>query len=223
MKKVLIGALLAGVATSAFAADLPTSKPAPPMAYAPPPIFTWTGFYVGINGFYGAGDVHGPNSGVFGSPSGGMGGVTAGYNYQFGQLVTGIESDFDFGDVSDNKSLAGGDFSKYHVSDFATVRGRVGVALDRALLYVTGGYAGGEIRGTVVDAGIPAAFSNSSWQSGYAVGAGIEYAFTNNVSAKAEYLYSQLGEKTYGAADPTLLNRSGLDISMVRAGINYRF
>jgi outer membrane immunogenic protein len=223
MKKVLIGALLASVATSAFAADLPTRKTAPEMPYTPPPIFTWTGFYLGANAVYGWGDVRGPNNGVFGSPSGGMGGVTAGYNYQIGQFVTGLEGDFDWGDISQNKTLAGGDFSKYHVSDFATVRGRVGVAMDRALLYVTGGYAGGEVRGTLVDAGIPAAFAHSSWQSGYAVGAGIEYAFTNNISAKAEYLFSSLGDKTYAAADPVLATRAGLDISMVRAGVNYRF
>jgi outer membrane immunogenic protein len=223
MKKVLIGALLAGVATSALAADLPTRK-APPVPYTPPPpIFSWTGFYVGANGVYGWGDVHGPNNGVFGSPSGGMGGVTAGYNYQIGQFVTGLEGDFDWGDISENKTLAGGDFSKYHVQDFATFRGRVGVAMDRALLYVTGGYAGGEIHTTLVDAAIPAAFSQSNWQSGYAVGAGIEYAFTNNISGKAEYLFSSLGEKTYAAADPVLATRSGLDISMIRAGINYKF
>jgi outer membrane immunogenic protein len=223
MKKVLIGALLAGVATSAFAADLPTSKPAPPVPYAPPPIFTWTGFYVGANAVYGWGDLNGPNNGVFGSPSGGMGGLTAGYNYQIGQFVTGLEGDFDWGDISENKTLAGGDFSKYHVSDFATIRARAGVAMDRALIYVTGGYAGGEVRGTLVDAALPGVFTNSTWQSGYAVGAGIEYAFTNNISAKAEYLFSSLGQKTYAAADPTLATRSGLDISMIRAGINYRF
>jgi outer membrane immunogenic protein len=222
MKKVLIGALLAGVATSAFAADLPTSKPAP--VYAPPPVFfTWTGFYIGANGLYGWGDVHGANSGVFGSPTGGMGGVTTGYNYQIGQFVTGIEGDFDWGDISQNKNLGGGDSSKYHVQDFATVRARFGVAMDRALLYVTGGYAGGEIHGTLIDAALPAAFTNNSWQNGYAVGAGIEYAFTNNISAKAEYLFSQLGSKSYAAGDPTLATRTGLDISMIRAGVNYRF
>ena len=88
---------------------------------------------------------------------------------------------------------------------------------------MTGGYAGGEVRGSLFDATLPASFSNSGWQSGYAIGAGIEYAFTNNISVKAEYLFSQLGEKTYFAADPTFANRSGLDVSMVRAGINYRF
>jgi outer membrane immunogenic protein len=224
MKKILIGALLAGVATSALAADLPTSKPAPAPMYAPPPIFTWTGFYLGANGFYGFGDTRGPGSSAFGSPTGGMGGVTAGYNYQIGQFVTGLEGDFDFGDVSKNQSVdAAGSFSKYHVSDFATVRGRVGFALDRALIYVTGGYAGGEVRGSLYDATVPAYFSNSTWQSGYVVGAGLEYAFTNNISAKAEYLYSQLGEKAYFAPDALYSNRSGLDISMVRVGINYRF
>ena len=105
MKRMFIGALLAGVATSALAADLPTSKPAPPVAYAPPPIFIWTGFYLGANGLYGWGDTHGPGAAVFGNPSGGMGGVTAGYNYQIGQFVTGLEGDVDFGDISNNQTV----------------------------------------------------------------------------------------------------------------------
>jgi outer membrane immunogenic protein len=68
MKKILTAALLASVATSAFAADLPSRKgpPPAPVYYAPP--FSWTGFYVGINGGYGFGDVNGNNFAAGGGP-----------------------------------------------------------------------------------------------------------------------------------------------------------
>ena len=220
MKKILIGALLAGVASSAFAADLPTRKEAP-APYVPPPIFTWTGFYVGVNGGYDWGSIRNGN-GVFGNPSGGMGGVTAGYNYQMNQFVVGLEGDFDWGDVSNRRTLdAFGSFSKVNLEDFATVRARAGVAMDRALLYVTGGYAGGELNSRLLDATTASFASNNSWQSGYAVGAGIEYAFTPNISGKAEYLFSQLDGARL--TTPAYAAKSSLDLSLLRAGVNYRF
>jgi outer membrane immunogenic protein len=221
MKKVLIGALLAGVATSAFAADLPTRK-APPVPYTPPPpIFTWTGFYIGANGGGGWGSLR-HDDGVFGNPSGGLGGVTAGYNYQMNQFVIGLEGDFDWGDISSRRGIdAAGSFGKLNLNEFATARARAGIAMDRALLYVTGGYAGGELDSRLLDATTGSFTSDNSWRNGYAVGAGIEYAFTQNISAKAEYLFSQLGGTTI--ATPTYAGRTGLDISLVRAGINYRF
>jgi outer membrane immunogenic protein len=175
----------------------------------------------GANGAYGWGDLRN-GAGYFGDPSGAMGGVTAGYNYQIGQFVTGLEGDFDFGDVSKKETFnADGSFGKLDMQEFATVRARFGVALDRALLYVTGGYADGEIHGALFDALAPAYASGNTWQSGYAIGAGLEYAFTNNVSVKAEYLFSQLGEKTLSTPDYTA--KPGQDISMIRAGVNYRF
>jgi len=220
MKRILMGALLAGVATSAFAADLPTAKPAPAPFYAPP-IFTWTGFYVGVNGSYDWANVRSGN-GVFGNPDGGMGGVTAGYNYQIGQFVAGLEGDIDFGDVSNKQTIDPfGSFGKIDLNSFGTARARLGFAMDRALIYVTGGYAGGQVHSAVFDAITPAYASNNTWQNGYAVGGGVEYAITNNISAKAEYLFSQLDGKTI--ATPSYAAKDGLDISLVRLGLNYRF
>ncbi len=86
MTRHLIGALLAGVATSAVAADLPTYKGAPaPAVYVPPP-FSWTGVYFGVNGGYGWAST---NSSSFGNPSGGFVGGAVGVNYQMGQFVFG--------------------------------------------------------------------------------------------------------------------------------------
>lgn len=223
MKKILIGALLAGVATSAFAADLPTRKGPPPAPYAPPPIFTWTGFYLGLNGGGGWGSFHGSGQvGNFPNPSGGLGGVTAGYNYQIGQFVTGIEADWDWGDISARKTLDPlGSFTKDRLSDLVTVRGRLGMAFDRALIYVTGGYAGGEVSTGLFNAAGPLYFTQHDFQSGFAVGGGLEYAFTQNISAKAEYMFASLGNRSY--YNPQFVSKMGLDVSLIRGGINYRF
>jgi outer membrane immunogenic protein len=208
MKKFLLAGLLAGVATSAFAADLPTHKtpPTPVPAYVAP-AFTWTGFYVGVNGGYGFGS----SGGDFGNPSGGLVGGTAGYNYQIGQFVLGVEGDWDWADITKSGVNAVGAYST-KTDDIATVRARAGFAVDRALFYVTGGYAGADTQLTINGFG-----SQSEWRSGGVIGGGLEYAFTNNISAKAEYLFAPLQSQSFDGA------KSDVDLSMVRAGLNYKF
>ena len=210
MNKVLLAALLAGIASSAFAADLPSRKapPAPAPYYAP--AFSWTGFYVGVNGGWGGST----GGGDFGDPSGGLVGGTVGYNYQVGQFVGGLESDLDWADLHNSGGNLLGAYRNSVDANF-TARVRAGVALDRALLFVTAGYAGAEDR--VSAPGL----SSTDWRSGGAIGGGLEYAFTNNVSAKVEYLFEPFASKTY-----TVLGNSGksnLDLSLVRAGLNYKF
>jgi outer membrane immunogenic protein len=230
MKKILTAALLASVATSAFAvsalaADLPTRKAAPapaPAYYAPP--FTWTGFYVGINGGGGFGDFSGFGKTVFGSPTGGLVGGTAGYNYQIGQFVIGAEGDLDWADIQKTKSFADGSSSKAQVNSLGHVLVRGGITYDRALFYLAGGYAGGDVKGTFHDttlAGSPT-FSKDTWQNGWALGAGLEYAVTDNITVKGQYLFSQLSEKTYFAGTPDAA-KSHLDINTFTAGVNYKF
>jgi outer membrane immunogenic protein len=208
MKKILLAALFAGVATSAFAADLPTRKapPAPVPAYAPP-VFTWTGFYIGVNGGYGVG-----NSGKdFGTPSGGFIGGTAGYNYQIGQFVLGVETDLDWADLNKSGTNFVGPY-KSQVNDLFTARARAGYAVDRALFYVTGGYAGADDKLSLGGFG-----SQTTWRSGGAIGGGVEYAFTNNITAKAEYIYAPFSDKSFDGA------KSQLDVSLFRTGLNYKF
>jgi outer membrane immunogenic protein len=110
LKGVAIAALTAATSIAAAAADIPTRKEAPPPVFVPPP-FTWTGFYIGLN----AGGVIGSGSrttslfvpaaaswiatyypsGLGSSPSGFIGGGQAGYNWQTGAFVLGVETDFD--------------------------------------------------------------------------------------------------------------------------------
>jgi outer membrane immunogenic protein len=223
MKKILTAALLASVATSAFASDLPSRKAPPVMAPAYAPLaYSWTGFYVGVNGGYGIGDFSGFGSTEFGRPSGGLIGATAGYNYQIGQFVTGIEANLDWADITKSQTFGDGSTSKATLNSLGNVLARFGFAYDRALFYVAGGYAGGNLTGSFNDTVTGLNYSNSGWRSGYAMGGGIEYALTNNISIKAQYIYSQLGNKTYFAGTPDAV-KTGLAVNTLTTGINYKF
>jgi outer membrane immunogenic protein len=232
---------------SAYAADLPSRQPAP--AYVPPaPVFTWTGFYIGVNAggafrvrndfdnnvfFPGVAPLFVGNNNN-GNNARFIGGGQAGVNYQFNQFVVGIEGDgqalvgnnnnnnnnfFNFGNNGNNTQFLG------------TVRGRVGVAFDRILVYGTGGVAFGSgptinnFNPFLVSAG--PFFNNvdngNNWRVGYALGGGIEWAFFNNWSVKAEYLYTDLRRSNnnnfFFANNNAFRERNNI----VRAGLNYRF
>lgn len=217
MTRLLIGALLAGVATSAVAADLPTYNAAPaPAVYVPPP-FSWTGVYFGVNGGYGWAST---NSNSFGNPSGGFVGGTVGANYQMGQFVFGAEGDWDWANLANTQTnlLVS---NHMDIDQILTARARAGVAFDRALIFVTGGYAGVETNASfAVFNGFGG--SQNSWVSGGAIGGGVEYAFTNNVTAKVEYLYLPLSSTTYFGST-VWSERAPVDVSLLRAGLNYKF
>jgi outer membrane immunogenic protein len=225
MYKVLTAAAaLAFVASSALAADLPTMKAPPAPAFIPPPLFTWTGFYVGLNGGGAWGSMRGASNGLLADPNGGMIGGTVGYNYQISQFVVGYEGDVDLvgGNwLSGKHTNAAGAISTVRVDDgLVTERLRVGYSFDRALVFLTGGYAGADVDAAVVDP-IRGALASENWSNGYVLGGGLEYAFTNNISAKAEYLFAGFGSHHYfSGADAT---NGSLDLSMFRVGVNYRF
>ena len=254
MKKLaLCIAATAALSSSAFAADLPVK--APPMAVAP--LFSWTGFYIGVNG----GGAWSPDrtifldetfnsapffSGVFGTrrAEGGFGGVQVGYNWQQGPWVFGFEGD------AQGSSIRGSSFATVtpyvdtlnsitlgtteRLDYFATIRGRVGYAWDRVLLYVTGGGAVGQTRTTLAMTdtfGFAAANTNTTLRGGFTVGAGGEYAFSPNWSAKIEYQYIDLGRGSFhaqeftGAAPSTffIFNSNRFDYHTVRFGLNYKW
>ncbi|GJE61801.1 outer membrane protein [Methylobacterium trifolii] len=238
----LLGLAAGLVATlGVHAADLPRSA-APPL---PPtlPVFTWTGFYVGANAGYGfgsgSGSVTDPTYGtVTGGGRGGgfAGGGQVGYNYQFtpgSGFVVGLEADIQAAAFAKADAAYLGTTPYYSVRPsldyFGTVRGRVGYALDRVLIYGTGGFAyGGGARASNASA-YPYTLPDSG-RTGYAVSGGIEYAFTAKLSAKIEALYLNLGRPTGGAtyydsAVPAYygLGRSDSGFGVVLAGLNYRF
>ena len=238
MKKFLIAA--AGLV--AFAAPAQTADMAPaPYTKAPAPVaaavWSWTGFYIGANvGGDWSRDVVSPtvaDGGTFPrsntlSPSGVFGGGTAGYNFQTGKFVFGVEGDLGYMSVRASAADLLGGTEVDHIGGsglYGDITGRVGVAFDRALFYAKGGYA--FFNGTVLTTtGIPGFTVGSANNfSGWTAGGGIEYKITPAWSVKAEYLHFDFGSKT-----ATLTSGAGvfgytnaLTVDTVKVGINYLF
>jgi outer membrane immunogenic protein len=214
---LLVSALLAASATAA--ADLPRRSAAPAYEPPPPPVFTWTGFYVGVQGGYGFGSFTDGGS-IVGAASGGLVGGTVGYNYQVApHFVLGGEVDFSFAGISGTGGYPG--FGAYGaVDNLLTARLRGGYAWERALFYVTGGFAGASNAFQIASWRFGG--SQSIFQAGWALGAGVEYAITPNISAKGEYLYTSTGPSSYFDT-PFYALQSGANMSAVRAGVNYHF
>jgi outer membrane immunogenic protein len=124
-------------------------------------------------------------------------------------FVWGIEGDAAWADISE--TFLGLVSVKFDT--LASVRGRFGIAYVSALFYGTGGGGWGHFKVSV------GPFSDSTWLSGWTAGAGIEYAFMPNWSAKVEYLHYGFGSETFFGA----LSSGNLDVNTIKAGINYRF
>ena len=216
MKKYLLASVAAlglVAAGAASAADLPSRKGPVAAPVYMPPAFSWTGFYVGANAGYGWGNVNANGWANVGDLDGFVGGGQVGYNYQMGQFVVGLEADLQAADLSSGNNLG---LINVKTDYFGTVRARVGVAFDRFMPYITGGWAYGNVKTSIPGIGFS---SDRSHTGGYAVGGGLEYAFTNNIIAGVEYLYVDLGEKNILGAG----TKVGTDFSVVRARLSYKF
>jgi outer membrane immunogenic protein len=278
MIRKLLSMAFAALTTASMAADLPNTK-GPAYFAAPVPIFTWTGFYVGLNagGAWSngrsvtpAGNFLRPDftdatllpfiSNPFGNKNNGnfTGGAQAGYNWHSGALVFGVEADINFMSNNNNKGFVRGGVPvtvfglgnpPYTVTwtgnnnnnVFGTARARLGYAVDRALFFVTGGVAfrGNDHSSSVgfTDViGIKSATfadggNNKNNNIGWALGGGIEYAFTNNWSVKAEYIHAGFSNKNRVLVDPVTPGGAGYSFSskengnlnIARVGINYKF
>ena len=203
MKKTIMAMAIATTASgSAAAADLPRG-PAP---YYPPPAsaYNWTGPYAGLNLGYQWTKVTNNVT----EPSGIAGGGQIGYNWQLGQFVYGLETDI-------QASAADDTFAPYKFSNpwFGTLRARIGYAINNVMLYGTGGLAYGELKGEFFG------LEEDKTLVGWTAGAGIEYGFTQNWSAKLEYLYMDLASRTYSITGVD----NGLHSSFLRLGVNYHF
>lgn len=230
----LVALVVAGACAPASAADLGGSVYTPEPVDTSPPVrlFTWRGFYVGLNGGYawGSGDPtiisDGLNAGTISAidPSGFLGGGQVGYNAQFGNFVLGAEADIQGGWVDDTAAGVVGGFGPVSTSSelnwLSTVRARAGFAADRMLIYATGGVAWADMDFAANVGGTP--FSGGETLTGYAVGGGVEWALDNNWTARAEYLYVDLGDATIRDG---LGNSANFDNAFhtMRVGINYKF
>jgi outer membrane immunogenic protein len=206
MKKFLLtGAALAvlAAATPAFAADMARR----PIYKAPPaaPLFNWTGFYVGGHVGYGWGDAGGLDT------DGWFGGGQIGVNYQFApNWVWGVEADLSGSGIDGGNAAT----SRFKTDMFGTVRARLGYTVDRVMFYGTGGLAWADSKATLVGV------SDSQTNVGWAAGAGIEYAFAPNWTAKIEYMHAD-----YGSDDYHILPTTSIDYKTdtVKVGVNYLF
>ncbi len=216
MKKYLLASVAAlglVAAGAASAADLPSRKGPVAAPVYMPPAFSWTGFYVGANAGYGWGNVNANGFANVGDLDGFVGGGQIGYNYQMGQFVVGLEADLQGADLSSGNNLG---LLNVKTDYFGTVRARAGVAFDRFMPYITGGWAYGNVKTSIPAIGFS---SDRSHTGGFAVGGGLEYAVTNNIIAGVEYLYVDLGEKNIAGAG----TKVGTDFSVVRARLSYNF
>ena len=178
------------------------SAPAP----SSPRIFNWAGAYVGVNVGYEWGSVTNATP----EPSGIAGGVQGGYNWQNDQFVYGVEGDIGISAADDT-------FAPYKFANpwFGTMRGRLGYAFSNILPYVTGGLAFGDLVATATATNI----DETKTEVGWTVGLGAEFGFNANWSAKVEYLYMDLGSRTFSITGVD----NGLSASLLRLGVNYHF
>ncbi|ABD88645.1 outer membrane beta-barrel protein [Rhodopseudomonas palustris] len=226
MRKLLLGtAALMVLAAPAFAADLPAPTYTKAPAYtAPEVVYNWTGFYIGghVGGaFAGDNNISG-NDGQF------LGGVQIGADYQFTRnWVVGLEAQYSWLPSNDNGGLAfpGGSLVTQDNRGLGSVTGRLGYTWGPALLYAKGGYAFRDSSLDLSNTGVGVPFTTSgNHRDGYTVGAGLEYMFAPNWSAKVEYQYYDFGNTTFTGGPPDVLGASVRnDEHTVKAGLNYRF
>ena len=243
--KLLLTSVAMGIlSVSALAADLPSTKS--PAQYAAP-VFTWAGFYAGVNGGYAYRKMTTTDQDYYDyggsrdlTKSGFTAGGQLGYNFQMGAFVYGLEADASYLGGS-AKDIGKYDSFSSKAGFLGTVRARAGLAMDRALLYVTGGLAYGSTKNgygyysgpypspyKYYD-GFTGTATSSGMSVGYALGAGLEYAFSDHWTARVEGLYANLGSKTvscnpkYCGTGTAYRFKFENSSNLLRVGINYKF
>lgn len=198
--------LAAGWMGSAPAADFSYGSRPLTTVNQPPDGYSWAGPYLGANLGYAWGSIDNNST----SPSGFVGGVQAGYNWQplGSPVVFGIEGDLQASGADDT-------FAPWKFSNpwFGTVRGRVGYAVSNVLFYGTGGLAFGELTGETFG------LSESHTDAGWTAGVGAEFGFAPHWRAKVEYLYVDLSDSRFSITGMS----NGYQFGLLRAGVNYHF
>jgi outer membrane immunogenic protein len=238
----LLASMVAGVGV-AGAADLAVKAP----VYKAPPVILsdWSGFYIGLNGGYGWGDTKfDPPFDVFGDahPKGGLFGGHAGYNWQYGKVVAGLEVDFDgadikatdtlaSGEICGNRRINGGDCTPVSLDrtmkfdELATARARLGYAVIPDLLaYGTAGIAWGHstLTGTLNIGSTSFSADANANNFGWVGGGGVEYYLGHGFIVRAEYLHYDFAKAAYSF--PILVSPNAAStIDAVRGGLSYKF
>ena len=238
MRRIFTAALsLIALGSAAAAADLPPAPQLPPLEAQP----TWTGFYAGLNvgGAFGSSrnafTIAGFGLPTFSTPlQGVVGGGEAGYNWQTGPWVLGLEANFEGTGLRGSRtapclpSLCGAFGASYAQSLpwLGTLRPRVGYALGNWLLYATGGGALGQVdtNATAAVGSFVATDNRSQTRGGWTLGGGVEVELMAGWSAKIEYLYVDLGSRTTTyLSNPPISDVSRFTANVITAGMNYHF
>jgi outer membrane immunogenic protein len=258
MKRLLLATTaLIAMAAPSLAADLPARTYSKAPAIVPTPIIDWSGFYIGGNVGAGWGKTRFDAAPVTGdhyllpgqavstnNNADIVGGVQVGYNWQFQQVVLGLEGTYSGSGIKNSTGIftdpvfLGQNVSfDSKITSYATVVGRLGwTPTNSWLLYGKGGWATGRISTNVQDFfPLPATLqhfsSDAKWHNGWTVGAGVEYKLTNNWILGVEYDYLQLNNKTHGSpvfgvapGAPLFYSENvKADVSTVTARLSYLF
>lgn len=237
MKRILLAATaVVAVSSAAVAADAVVVEPG---AAA----YNWSGVYVGAQAGYAWGTSpfrNGSDTYLEGTdydPRGFVGGVYAGYNSQLANnVVLGIDADLNAANIkrdgtaytwSDSSSGLSGVYD--NVSPHAkmtwngAVRARVGYAYDRVLPYIAGGVSFGEYKFDLIHNSRGTIFSETPTMTGWNIGAGVDYAATDNLILRAEYRYTDYGSKTFHELWGEDEGKIRLKTSDIRLGVAYKF
>jgi outer membrane immunogenic protein len=236
---------LVGLGQIASAADLPVKAP----VYKAPVVvpYNWSGFYVGLNGGYGWGSddradvsgggfwtLSGNGQGQNITPVGGIFGGHIGYNWQVNaNWVFGVELSGDWASLKKTDAsiyFPTTDSWQSEVNSLMTATGRIGYAVGNWLPYIKGGYAGANLKSSMFD-NVGHVLSEEQWRNGWTVGAGLEYAVSQNWTVGAEYDYLDLGSRTWAGFTNFIvmpggiseLIRDKLTINAVLGRISYKF
>jgi outer membrane immunogenic protein len=227
-------------------APYPGGVPSPALVYKSPPnryAYDWTGIYFGADGGFGWTTSKGTLLDVVGSPlapfsyrvNGPVAGLFLGGNYQINKIVLGVEGDWQWSNLLGNNQIlaplgstgsfpSGPFLVSTTVKDYATVRGRLGLAFDRFLVFGTGGWAWGNPLTSYALVGDAPFFNNGGSSAGWTAGLGVDYAFTDSVFGRIEYRYTRLETSGFMSVVTNLAEGPNhLPINDLRAGIAYKF
>lgn len=234
---LFISAAVVACGSTAFAADAVQYQE--PIPAASTPSFTWNGAYLGGQIGYGwsKSNLDGINLDWHLKPKGFLGGIYAGYNYDLGdRVILGVDADVTFNRQKDDYSERLAFFPGISQTDFESklrwsgaVRARAGYAFDRFLPYIAGGVAFGSVKNTYSRSmyfgdqlSSNETRSQSKTLTGWTIGAGVDYAATDNVIVRFEYRYTDYGRKNYDFGTP-FETRNKFKTNDIRLGVAYKF